>query len=99
MDAKMEQLILDARRVKASDIHITEGMPVWYRVHGKLAKIQLQFSGEELRALLMGSMDERKKKSSLPDEMWTLGWRSVTAAVRGSIFFGSSIRWQRPSAC
>ena len=73
--------------------------PVWYRVHGKLAKSQLQFSGEELRALLMGSMDERKKKSSLPDEMWTLGWRSVTAAVRGSIFFGSSIRWQRPSAC
>ena len=53
MDAKMEQLILDARRVKASDIHITEGMPVWYRVHGKLAKSQLQFSGEELRALLM----------------------------------------------
>lgn len=62
MDAKMEQLILDARRVKASDIHITEGMPVWYRVHGKLAKSQLQFSGEELRALLMGSMDERKKE-------------------------------------
>ena len=62
MDAKMEQLILDARRVKASDIHITEGMPVWYRVHGKLAKSQLQFSGEELRALLMGSMDERQKE-------------------------------------
>ena len=36
--------------------------PVWYRVHGKLAKSQLQFSGEELRALLMGSMDERKKE-------------------------------------
>ena len=62
MDAKMEQLILDARRVKASDIHITEGMPVWYRVHGKLTKSQLQFSGEELRALLMGSMDERQKE-------------------------------------
>ena len=87
MDAKMEQLILDARRVKASDIHITEGMPVWYRVHGKLAKSQLQFSGEELRALLMGSMDERKK------EIFASGrWRSVTAAVRGSIFSGSSIR-------
>ena len=62
MDAKMEQLILDARRVKASDIHITEGMPVWYRVHGKLTKSQLQFSGEELRALFMGSMDERQKE-------------------------------------
>ena len=62
MDTKLEQLILDARRVKASDIHITEGMPVWYRVHGKLAKSQLQFSGEELRALLMGSMDERQKE-------------------------------------
>lgn len=58
----MEQLILDARRVKASDIHITEGMPVWYRVHGKLAKSQLQFSQEELRALLIGSMDERQKE-------------------------------------
>lgn len=62
MDAKMEQLILDARRVKASDIHITEGMPVWYRVHGKLAKSQLQFSGEELRTLFMGCMDERQKE-------------------------------------
>lgn len=62
MDAKMEQLILDARRVKASDIHVTEGMPVWYRVHGKLAKSQLQFSREELRALLIGSMDEREKE-------------------------------------
>lgn len=62
MDAKMEQLILDARRVKASDIHVTEGMPVWYRVHGKLAKSQLQFSREELRALLIGSMDERQKE-------------------------------------
>mgnify|MGYP004623152009 FL=1 len=58
----MEQLILDARRVKASDIHVTEGMPVWYRVHGKLAKSQLQFSREELRALLIGSMDERQKE-------------------------------------
>ena len=58
----MEQLILDARRVKASDIHVTEGMPVWYRVHGKLAKSQLQFSQEELRALLIGSMDERQKE-------------------------------------
>ena len=58
----MEQLILDARRVKASDIHGTEGMPVWYRVHGKLAKSQLQFSQEELRALLIGSMDERQKE-------------------------------------
>lgn len=62
MDAKMEQMILDARRVKASDIHVTEGMPVWYRVHGKLAKSQLQFSREELRALLIGSMDEREKE-------------------------------------
>lgn len=62
MDAKMEQMILDARRVKASDIHVTEGMPVWYRVHGKLAKSQLQFSREELRALLSGSMDERQKE-------------------------------------
>lgn len=62
MDAKMEQMILDARRVKASDIHVTEGMPVWYRVHGKLAKSQLQFSQEELRALLIGSMDERQKE-------------------------------------
>lgn len=38
MDAKMEQLILDARRVKASDIHITEGMPVWYRAAWQAGK-------------------------------------------------------------
>ena len=57
MDARLEQLILDARSVKASDIHITEGMPVWYRVNGKLTKSQLQFSQEELRVILRESMD------------------------------------------
>lgn len=30
----IDTLIREARIRSVSDIHITEGMPVWYRIHG-----------------------------------------------------------------
>lgn len=40
---EIEQLVVKARKAYASDIHLTEGMPVWYRIHGKMVN-----SGENL---------------------------------------------------
>ena len=62
MDTKLEQLILDARGMKHRIFMSQRGCRSWYRVQGKLVKSQLQFSGEELRTLFMGSMDERQKE-------------------------------------
>ena len=34
----IDTLIREARIRSVSDIHITEGMPVWYRIHGCLTQ-------------------------------------------------------------
>lgn len=33
---KIDTIIREAREKKASDIHLSEGMPIWYRVNGRL---------------------------------------------------------------
>lgn len=40
--SELERLVADARRMRASDIHLTEGMPVWYRIHGRMVKADIQ---------------------------------------------------------
>ncbi len=37
MNEKMDEIIRSARARSTSDIHITEGMPIWFRIHGRLA--------------------------------------------------------------
>ena len=47
------EIIRDARKKGASDIHISEAMPLWYRVNGRLREAELQPSPEEVRSLLL----------------------------------------------
>lgn len=54
----MDEIMRDARAKEASDIHITEGMPMRYRIHGSLQEAQVQTDPEETRALLCGMLDE-----------------------------------------
>lgn len=58
---KMDQIIREARRRRASDIHFTEGMPIWYRIHGRMIPAEETFSAEEMADLLKGML----KKSQL----------------------------------
>lgn len=57
----MDELILDARKNGASDIHISEGMPLQYRIHGDLQKAAIQPASEETAELLLGMLDEEQK--------------------------------------
>lgn len=41
----MNELIMKAREKKCSDIHISEGMPVSFRIHGQLLDSGLFVSG------------------------------------------------------
>lgn len=57
-----DAIIREARERKASDIHISEGMPIWYRVNGRLLPAQTQMSAEEIRGMLYAIMPKNLKK-------------------------------------
>ncbi len=57
------EIIRDARKRGASDIHISEGMPLWYRVNGRLRASELKPSPEEVRSLLLSLLDERHRRA------------------------------------
>ena len=56
-----DAIIREAREKKASDVHISEGMPVWYRVNGKLISAQTQLSADEITGMLYAMMPQRQK--------------------------------------
>lgn len=63
MNEKMDEIIRSARTRSTSDIHITEGMPIWFRIHGRLAAAE-EWSGipdEEVRELLYSLMTEKHR--------------------------------------
>ena len=55
------EIIQDDRKKGASDIHISEAMPLWYRVNGRLREAKLQPSPEEVRSLLLSLLSERHR--------------------------------------
>lgn len=61
VNSQLEALIQESRQRKASDIHISEGMPIWSRVHGKLIASNYVMSDEELRNMLLSTMSEEQK--------------------------------------
>lgn len=59
--ADIYEIIRDARGKGASDIHISEDMPLWYRINGRLQAASLQPSCEEVKSLLLSLLDERHR--------------------------------------
>lgn len=55
-------MIRKARDKKASDIHISEGMPIWYRINGRLMPEACELSDAEISEMLYAMMPERQKK-------------------------------------
>ncbi len=47
-----------ARQMQASDIHISEGLPLAFRIHGRLEPAPVQPSAAESRALILGMLDD-----------------------------------------
>lgn len=59
---KIDTIIREAREKKASDIHLSEGMPIWYRVNGRLIQAEAQIPSEEMAAMLTDILSERQRK-------------------------------------
>lgn len=62
METQIETIILDARAQKASDIHITEGMKLMYRIHGRLKEAPCQFDGAQTRRMILEMLNEKQLK-------------------------------------
>lgn len=57
----MDEIMRDARAKEASDIHISEGMPMHYRIHGAIRTAELQPGADETRTMLCGMLDEAQQ--------------------------------------
>lgn len=57
----MNNIIMTARNLGASDIHISEERPLLFRINGKLDKAPVQPDGNLIGQLIMGMIDGKKK--------------------------------------
>lgn len=60
---EIDRIIMMARELKGSDIHISAGMPLMIRIHGKLQQAPLQPSKEETEAMLYALLNEKEKEN------------------------------------
>lgn len=60
--SKMEKIIMMARNQKASDIHISEGMSMRFRIYGRLSDSDIQIPENEVRDTILGMLSEEQLK-------------------------------------
>ncbi len=58
----MDQIILMARQEEASDVHISAGLPLVFRVHGVLIPALAQPDEESAEVMIRGLLNERQLK-------------------------------------
>lgn len=58
----IDQIIMEARAMHCSDIHITVGMPLKYRINGKLVDAPGQLSDGETIAMLVELLNETQRE-------------------------------------
>lgn len=81
---QIHELTALARNSKASDIHISEGLPLMFRIDGHLAEAPVQLSAAETRSLILSLMDEaiaRPSHRSALTQTLRLSRPTVPAAV------------------
>ena len=60
---QIHELTALARNSKASDIHISEGLPLMFRIDGHLAEAPVQLAAAETRSLILSLMDEAHREA------------------------------------
>lgn len=58
----IDDLVLDARNRNVSDIHISQGTPIFYRINGDLISTDYKFNDEEIKSLLWSLISDHQIK-------------------------------------
>ena len=66
-----------ARQMKASDIHISQGLPLMFRIDGKLVEAPVQFDEDATRALIENTLTRATAKHWTPS-----GWTRTLPSPR-----------------
>ena len=59
----IDNIIMNARTMRCSDIHITVGMPLMFRINGRLEQAPEQISDEDTVAMLEELLTDRQKEN------------------------------------
>ena len=59
----IEQIIFAARDLGTSDIHLSEGLPMMFRINGELKAAPIQFSDDESRELILSMLSEEQEEN------------------------------------
>ncbi len=57
----IDQIVLQARSRNCSDVHISEGMDLIFRVHGSMTSAGIPMDAQETRAVIMAMLNEKQK--------------------------------------
>ncbi len=86
--AKVDELLEQMIKFKASDIHITSGAPPYLRIHGQMLPMDYSdLSNQDCQALIFEILTEKQKKTFI--ENWELDFAYTIkglARFRGNIF-------------
>ena len=89
------ELIKDGTEKKASDIHITVGLPTVYRINGDLLKLDSPiYTPEETEKIAMGILNDKQK-----EELKEQGEIDISFSIHGVSRFRINIFRQRGSYC
>lgn len=58
----IDDIVLDARNQNVSDIHISQGSLIYYRINGNLIPTEYHFSDEEIKNLLWSLLNDKQIK-------------------------------------
>ena len=93
---QIHELTALARNSKASDIHISEGLPLMFRIDGHLAEAPVQLSATETRSLILSLMDEAHREAITSERIDADFAFSPPAGSRSLAYF--SFQPGRPAA-
>ena len=68
---QIHELTALARQMKASDIHISQGLPLMFRIDGKLVEAPVQFDEDATRALIENTLDAEPAAKHWTPSGWT----------------------------
>ena len=57
----IDQIVLQARSRNCSDVHISEGMDLIFRIHGSMTSAEIPMSAQDTRAVIMSMLNEKQK--------------------------------------
>ena len=70
-EAGMEQMnavVAQARDMGASDIHISEGLPLMFRINGMLVEAPVELPAEQSRAAILSMLDDAQRARCMAGE-------------------------------